>query len=71
MTSVYFDGREYLDDRLFVLELAQVTTRSLTQVKTPKNGWAVITRRNVRGYALALNKRDANEMKPLSAFFHH
>ena len=50
MATIHFEGCEYFDDRLFVLELAQVTTRSLTQVETPKSRWAVITRRNVRGY---------------------
>ena len=48
--SIHFDGQEYYDDRLFVLELAQVTTRSLTQIEAPRQRWAVITRRNVPGY---------------------
>jgi hypothetical protein len=45
-----FEGREYFDDRLFVLELAHVATRSLTHAESPKSRWAVITRRNVLGY---------------------
>jgi hypothetical protein len=30
-TKVHFEGRQYFDDRLFVLELAPATTRSLTR----------------------------------------
>jgi hypothetical protein len=47
---VHFDGQEYFDDRIFVLELAQVTTNSLTKIERPKKRWVVITRRNVPGY---------------------
>ena len=46
----HFEGREYCDDRLFVLELAHVTTRSLTQADAPIARWAVITRRNAVGF---------------------
>jgi len=49
--TIHFDGQEYYDDRLFVLELAQVTTRSLTRSEAPRNRWAVITRRNIPGYS--------------------
>ncbi|MGD0532664.1 MAG: hypothetical protein ABSA62_10455 [Methyloceanibacter sp.] len=49
-TTIYFDGREYCDDRLFVLELARVTTRSTTRADAPTERWAVITRRNVPGF---------------------
>ena len=40
----------YKDDRLFVLELSAVTTRSLTSVSPGRSEWAVITRRNVPSY---------------------
>jgi len=40
----------FKDDRMFVLELSRVTTRSLTSSAPAKNEWAVITRRNVPGY---------------------
>jgi hypothetical protein len=45
-----FQGKEYLDDRMFVLELAQVTTQSGLRAETPKKRWAVITRRNIPGF---------------------
>lgn len=38
------------DDRMFVLEVAPVTTRELTSNEREKQQWAVITRRNVPGY---------------------
>ncbi len=38
------------DDRMFVLEIASVTSRSLTSGESEKREWAVITRRNVPGY---------------------
>ena len=40
----------FKDDRMFVLEVCSVTTRSLTSSEPEKNEWAVITRRNVPGY---------------------
>jgi len=40
----------FKDDRMFVLELCPVTTRSLTSNAPEKQEWAVITRRNVPGY---------------------
>lgn len=40
----------FKDDRMFVLELSQVTTRSLTSSASEQMEWAVITRRNVPGY---------------------
>jgi hypothetical protein len=40
----------FKDDRMFVLEVGSVTTRSLTSKAPEKQEWAVITRRNVRGY---------------------
>jgi hypothetical protein len=39
----------YLDDRMFVLEISRVTTRSMTSTNE-RQQWAVITRRNVFGY---------------------
>lgn len=43
-----FEGREYLDDRMFVLEIARALPSS------PPNAtdmpWILVTRRNVRGY---------------------
>jgi len=42
----------FKDDRLFVLEVSPVTTRSLTSNDPQRNEWAVITRRNVPGYPL-------------------
>ena len=38
------------DDRMFVLELSPVTTRSATSGEPERNEWGVITRRNVPGY---------------------
>jgi len=38
------------DDRMFVLEVCPVTTRSLTSNEPEKQEWAVIIRRNVPGY---------------------
>ena len=51
-SEFYFEyaPHEYHDDRLFVLELARVTTRSLTRAEAPVERWAVITRRNVPGF---------------------
>jgi len=40
----------FKDDRMFVLEVCPVTTRSLTSSAPEKQEWAVITRRNVPGY---------------------
>lgn len=40
----------FKDDRMFVLEVAPVTTRVLTSTAPEKLAWAVITRRNVPGY---------------------
>jgi hypothetical protein len=40
----------FKDDRMFVLEVSAVTTRSLTSSAPEKSEWAVITRRNVTGY---------------------
>ena len=40
----------FKDDRMFVLEVSPVTTRSLTSSAPEKHEWAVITRRNVPGY---------------------
>ena len=40
----------FKDDRMFVLEVTPVTTRSLTSSATEKREWAVVTRRNVAGY---------------------
>lgn len=40
----------FKDDRMFVLEVCSVTTRSLTSNAHEKQEWAVITRRNVPGY---------------------
>jgi hypothetical protein len=40
----------YFEDRMYVLEVAYVTTRSLTRCEPEKQEWAVITRRNVPGY---------------------
>jgi hypothetical protein len=48
--TIHFEGREYFDDRLFVLELTPVAARSLTEIEAPKERWAVITRRNTPGY---------------------
>jgi hypothetical protein len=48
--TIHFDGREYFDDRLFLLELEHVTIGSLTRNNAAKERWAVITRRNVPGY---------------------
>lgn len=42
----------FKDDRMFVLEVIPVTTRSLTSSASEKQEWAVITRRNVPGYPL-------------------
>ena len=39
----------YLDDRMFVLEISRVTTRSMTSTNE-RQQWAVIERRNVFGY---------------------
>ena len=38
------------DDRMFVLEVAPVTTRVLASDEPEKRQWSVITRRNVPGY---------------------
>ena len=38
------------DDRMFVMEISPVTTRSLTSAAPEKRELAVITRRNVPGY---------------------
>ncbi|RKZ83276.1 MAG: hypothetical protein DRQ39_09705 [Gammaproteobacteria bacterium] len=44
-------GREYKDDRMFVLELTMATTRNFSlDPKLDKDEWCVITRRNVMGY---------------------
>lgn len=40
----------FKDDRMFVLEVCLVTTRSLTSSAPEKQEWAVITRRNVPGH---------------------
>ena len=42
-------NRQFLDDRMFVLEVAWVTRGSLLSLEREK-GWSVITRRNVHGY---------------------
>lgn len=38
------------DDRMFVLEISPVTTRSSISESPEKKEWVVITRRNVPGY---------------------
>jgi len=46
-------GRFYLDDRMYVLEISSVKSRTVEVDKPPQaweEKWAVITRRNVRGY---------------------
>lgn len=40
----------FKDDRMFVLEVCPVTTRTSTSSAPEKHEWAVITRRNVPGY---------------------
>jgi hypothetical protein len=45
---VFFNGQEYFDDRLFVMEVARTTKQTATGGS--QYTWAVITRRNVRGY---------------------
>ena len=47
---IHFERRGYFDDRVFILELTRVTTRSLTQADAPIARWAVIIRRNVAGF---------------------
>lgn len=44
-------GREYLDDRQFVLEVTMATTHDYTlDPSLDKDEWCVVTRRNVIGY---------------------
>lgn len=56
MMSAYNDAvdsiqKNYLDDRMFVLELSRVTSRSLPGTgSNERTKWTVITRRNVPGY---------------------
>jgi len=45
----YAQEPRYLDDRMFVLEISRVTTRSMTSTNE-RQQWAVIERRNVFGY---------------------
>ena len=40
----------FRDDRMFVLEVCPVTTRTLTSSEPSKKEWCVVTRRNVPGY---------------------
>lgn len=40
----------FKDDRMFILEVAPVTTHCPTSSAPKKQEWAVITRRNVPGY---------------------
>ncbi|GEM_PF-4959864 len=44
----YAQEPRYLDDRMFVLEISRVTTRSMTSTNE-RQQWAVIERRNVFG----------------------
>ena len=50
--SIAMEHRNSLfhDDRMFLLEVTPVTTRSLTTHSEEKKEWSVITRRNVPGY---------------------
>ncbi len=54
MNDYYDDMKEihskHLDDRMFVLEVSRVTSRSLTTTEADRKMWAVITKRNVMGY---------------------
>jgi hypothetical protein len=38
------------DDRMFVLEISPVTTRTVTEPSQERQEWGAITRRNVPGY---------------------
>jgi hypothetical protein len=44
-----FEGRRYLDDRMFVVEVVQVMARTTGGYGHGGQRWAVITRRNIAG----------------------